>query len=310
MNSPIPPLETLLQQSRDYARVERAIRFVEANRDRQPDLTRIAESVHLSEYHFQRLFQRWAGITPKRFLQFLTKEDAKRRLRESASVLEAALASGLSGAGRLHELLVECEAVTPGEVRRGGEGLEIRYGFHPSPFGECLLAATSRGICALRFVGSAGRAAEVQALAQEWPKARWIRDLDRTGELAGRAFTGRPHGRAQGPLPPPLGLHLRGTNFQIKVWEALLRLPEGSVTTYSALARSIGRPGAARAVGSATGRNPIALLIPCHRVLRSVGDITGYRWGGPRKQAILAWEAARAAVEPAVGQNERVKIAV
>lgn len=285
-----------MQQSRDYARVERAIRFVEANRQRQPDLTQIAESVHLSEYHFQRLFQRWAGITPKRFLQFLTKEDAKRRLRESANVLEAALASGLSGAGRLHELLVECEAVTPGEVRRGGEGLEIRYGFHPSPFGECLLASTPRGICALRFVGSAGRTAELKALAREWPRARWIRDPDRTGALAGRAFTGLLHGRG------PIRLHLHGTNFQIKVWEALLAVPQGSVTTYSALARSIGQPGAARAVGSATGRNPIALLIPCHRVLRSVGDITAYRWGGPRKQAILAWEAAHAhdrAGEPA-----------
>lgn len=289
MKSPATCLRRLEQQSRDYARIERAIRFVEANRRGQPELTRIAASVHLSEYHFQRLFQRWAGISPKRFLQFLTKEDAKRRLRESASVLEAALESGLSGAGRLHELLVECEAVTPGEVRRGGEGLDIRYGFHPSPFGECVLAATSRGICALRFVGPAGRAAELVALAREWPKARWIRDPKRTGELAGRAFAGQPHGRAQNPLP----LHLRGTNFQVKVWEALLCLPEGSVTSYSALARSIGHPGAARAVGSAAGRNPIALLIPCHRVLRSVGDITGYRWGGPRKQAILGWEAAR-----------------
>ena len=154
MSFPTSPLKLLREQSRDYARVERAIRYVEANRRRQPELTQIAASVHLSEYHFQRLFQRWAGISPKRFLQFLTKEDAKRRLRESASVLEAALESGLSGSGRLHELLVECEAVTPGEVRRGGEGLEIRYGFHPSPFGECLLASTPRGICALRFVGS------------------------------------------------------------------------------------------------------------------------------------------------------------
>ncbi len=282
-----------MQQSRDYARIERAIRFVEANRHRQPELTEIAASVHLSDYHFQRLFSRWAGISPKRFLQFLTKEDAKRRLRESANVLEAALASGLSGSGRLHELLVECEAVTPGEVRRGGEGLEIRYGFHPSPFGECLLASTPRGICALRFVGSVGaggRAGELKALAREWPKARWIRDPDRTGALVNRAFAGLPQGNGHGPMR----LHLHGTNFQIKVWEALLAVPQGSVTTYSALARSIGQPGAARAVGSATGRNPIALLIPCHRVLRSVGDITGYRWGGPRKQAILGWEAALA----------------
>jgi AraC family transcriptional regulator of adaptative response/methylated-DNA-[protein]-cysteine methyltransferase len=301
MDSPLPPLERLKQQSRDYARIERAIRFVEANRDRQPELAEIAASVHLSEYHFQRLFGRWAGISPKRFLQFLTKEDAKRRLRESANVLEAALGSGLSGSGRLHELLVECEAVTPGEVRRGGAGLDIRYGFHPSPFGECLLASTQRGICALRFVdrtGLAGRAVELEALAREWPKARWVRDPDRTGALASRAFTGLAHGNGHGPIR----LHLHGTNFQIKVWEALLAVPEGSVTTYSALARAIGHPGAARAVGSATGRNPIAMLIPCHRVLRSVGEITGYRWGGLRKQAILAWEAAHAggrAREPA-----------
>ena len=301
MSFPTSPLKLLLEQSRDYARVERAIRYVEANRRRQPELTQIAASVHLSEYHFQRLFQRWAGISPKRFLQFLTKEDAKRRLRESANVLEAALGSGLSGSGRLHELLVECEAVTPGEVRRGGEGLDIRYGFHPSPFGECLLASTPRGICALRFVdrtGLAGRAVELEALAREWPKARWIRDPDRTGALASQAFTGLGRGNGQDPIR----LHLHGTNFQIKVWEALLAVPAGSVTTYTALGRAIGHPGAARAVGSATGRNPIALLIPCHRVLRSVGEITGYRWGGPRKQAILAWEAAHAggrAGEPA-----------
>src|SRR3989304_252372 len=160
MNFPATTLQRRSPHSLDYARGERSIRYVEANRRRQPELAQIAASVHLSEYHFQRLFRRWAGISPKRFLQFLTKEDAKRRLRESANVLEAALASGLSGPGRLHELLVECEAVTPGEVRRGGEGLDIRYGFHASPFGECLLASTPRGICALRFVAPAGRRAE------------------------------------------------------------------------------------------------------------------------------------------------------
>ncbi|OFZ86489.1 MAG: 6-O-methylguanine DNA methyltransferase [Betaproteobacteria bacterium RBG_16_64_18] len=288
MTSQASASDRLTRQSRDYARIECAIRFVQANRHRQPELTEVAASVHLSLFHFQRLFSRWAGISPKRFLQFLTKEDAKRRLRESANVLEAALASGLSGPGRLHELLVECEAVTPGEVRRGGEGLDIRYGFHASPFGECLLASTPRGICALRFVAPAGRSAELDLVAGEWPKARWIRDPDRTGALASRAFTGLPHGGG------PTRLHLRGTNFQIKVWEALLALPQGSVTTYSALARAIGHQGAARAVGSATGRNPIALLIPCHRVLRSAGEVTGYRWGGTRKQAILAWEAALA----------------
>jgi len=286
----------LAQQSRDYVRVERAIHYLEANRGRQPELAEIAASVHLSEYHFQRLFQRWAGISPKRFLQFLTKEDAKRRLRQSATVLDAALAAGLSGPGRLHELLVECEAVTPGEVRRGGESLEIRYGFHPSPFGECLIAATPRGICALRFVGAAGRAAELDALAREWPRATLVPDRGATAILAERAFTDLAGSKV------PLRLHLKGTNFQIKVWEALLAIPEGAVTTYSALARSIGQSGAARAVGSAVGRNPVALLIPCHRVLRSVGDISGYRWGAARKQAMLTREAAHAsdrAGEPA-----------
>jgi AraC family transcriptional regulator, regulatory protein of adaptative response / methylated-DNA-[protein]-cysteine methyltransferase len=287
MTSRTDTSQPLARQSRDYARVERAIGYLEANRQRQPDLADVAASVHLSEYHFQRLFRRWAGISPKRFLQYLTKEDAKRRLRESGSVLEAALEAGLSGAGRLHELLVECEAVTPGEVRRAGEGVKIRYGFHPSPFGDCLLAATARGICALRFVGEAGGAAELKALRGEWPNARWIADQQSTGVLADRAFL--PVARDAGPLR----LHLRGTNFQIKVWEALLALPEGSVTTYSALARSIGHGRAARAVGNAVGRNPVALLIPCHRVLRAAGDIGGYRWGGLRKQAILARESAR-----------------
>lgn len=278
--------QALALQSRDYARVERAIRFLEMNQRRQPDLAEVAASVHLSEYHFQRLFQRWAGISPKRFLQFLTKEDAKRRLRESASVMDAALGAGLSGAGRLHALLVECEAVTPGEVRRAGEGLAIRYGWHPSPFGECLIAATARGICALRFVGPAGRAAELDGLRREWPNAHWIQDPQSTGALAGRAFLGLAVGCG------PLRLHLRGTNFQIKVWEALLAVPEGAVTTYAALARAIGHPRSARAVGSAVGHNPIALLIPCHRVLRSAGELSGYRWGGARKQAILAREGA------------------
>jgi len=279
--------EALARQSRDYSRVERAIRYLEENRQRQPELAEVAARVHLSEYHFQRLFQRWAGISPKRFLQFLTKEDAKRRLRESASVLEAALAAGLSGSGRLHDLLVECEAVTPGDVRRAGDGMEVRYGFHPSPYGECLLAATERGICALSFVGEEGRAAEFGALTREWPRARWISDARRTGALASRAFAGLVHADSS------LRLHLRGTNFQIKVWEALLAVPAGTVTSYSAIARAMGRPRAARAVGSAVGRNPVAVLIPCHRVLRAAGEIGGYRWGGARKQAMLALEGIR-----------------
>ena len=284
-------LSALAQAQRDYTRIERAIRFICAQRQRQPELAEIAASVHLSEYHFQRLFQRWAGITPKRFLQFLTKEHAKARLRDCASVLEAALSAGLSGPGRLHDLLVECEAVTPGQYRRGGEGIEIRYGYHATRFGQCLLAATARGVCALRFVEPRSRGGELQAIATEWPRARLKADQSATAAIVARIFRGTIAGA-------PLTLHLRGTNFQIKVWEALLAVPEGTLVSYASLAQAIGAPRAARAVGGAIGRNPVAWLIPCHRVLRSLGEIGGYRWGPERKLAMLGWEAARADQAP------------
>ena len=276
----------LARLSRDYARVERAIRFIEANRLRQPALAEVAAATHLSTYHFQRLFQRWAGISPKRFLQFLTKEHAKQRLRASASVLEAALSTGLSGPGRLHDLLVECEALTPGDIVRGGDGLAIRYGIHPSPFGECLLAMTGRGICALRFIGTRSREEEIQGLASEWPRAALLHDSSVTAPVVGQIFLGAAGAHS-------LALHLRGTNFQIKVWEALLAIPQGRVTSYAHLARAIGKPAAARAVGGAIGSNPVAMLIPCHRVLRSLGGLGGYRWGTTRKLAMLGREAAR-----------------
>ncbi|MBI2317059.1 MAG: methylated-DNA--[protein]-cysteine S-methyltransferase [Betaproteobacteria bacterium] len=269
--------------ARDYARVERAIRFICEERER------------LSEYHFQRLFQRWAGITPKRFLQFLTKEHAKARLRNSASVLEAALGAGLSGPGRLHDLLVDCEAVTPGEYRRAGEGLEIRYGYHATPFGECLLAATARGVCALRFIGPRSREEELRSLAAEWPRAQLVADQPGTAVLIQRVF--------ERSSASPLPVHLKGTNFQIKVWEALLAIPEGSIVSYAGLAKAIGTPAAARAVAGAIARNPLGWIIPCHRVLRSLGEVSGYRWGPERKLAMLAWEAARGrgAPEPDAG---------
>ncbi len=275
----------MASQQRDYARVERAIHFIAERRASQPDLAQMAASIHLSEYHFQRLFQRWAGISPKRFLQFLTKEHAKQCLRNSASVLDAALGAGLSGPGRLHDLLVDCEAITPGEYRRGGEGIEVRYGFHASPFGQCLLACTPRGVCALRFEARS-KDAELQKLAAEWPRARFIADARGTAAIARRIFD-------QAADRAPLSLHVRGTNFQIKVWEALLALPEGALVSYSALAKAIGAPSAVRAVGHAVGSNPIAWLIPCHRVLRSLGELGGYRWGLERKLAMLGWEAAR-----------------
>ena len=280
------PASDFARAARDYARVERAIRYLERNWEDQPDLGRVAASVHLSEYHFQRLFQRWAGISPKRFLQFLTKEHAKQRLRASATVLDAALSSGLSGTGRLHDLLVQCEAVTPGEYRRLGAGLEIRYGFHATPFGKCLLASTSRGICSVAFLDGNIERDGVKQLRKEWPQANLREDVAATGPLVERIFT---DAKSNSPLP----LLLKGTNFQIKVWEALLRVPAGSVTTYARLAQAAGEPRAARAVGSAVARNPIAYLIPCHRVLRSAGDIGGYRWGTARKLALLAREAAQ-----------------
>jgi len=270
---------------RDYDRIERAIHFLEDHFDRQPDLAQVARAVGLSSFHLQRLFSRWVGISPKRFLQFLTKEHAKRLLDRSRSVLDAAGETGLSGPSRLHDLFVSCEAVTPGEYKSRGEGLTIRYGFHPSPFGDCLLGVTERGICWLAFPTNGDRTETIEALHDEWRGASFARSPSATRTLANRLFTISGSG--------PLHLFLRGTNFQIKVWEALLRIPPGAVVTYQDLARRLGRPQAARAVGRAVGQNPISFLIPCHRVLGKGGELTGYRWGVARKKAILGWEWAR-----------------
>jgi len=269
------------QLSEDYTRVEQAIRYLEANAHRQPDLREVAESVHLSEYHFQRLFTRWAGISPKRFLQFLTKENAKALL-ENTNLLDATYSAGLSSPGRLHDLFVKCEAVTPGEYKLKGAGLRIAYGFHPTPFGECLLAATERGICFLAFVTDGGRAAALKAMKADWQNAEWVEDPRQT----------EPHVKAifSPSSKTPISLHLRGTNFQIKVWEALLRIPSGHVTSYEDLAARTGNPSAARAVGNALANNPVAYLIPCHRVLRKVGDFGNYRYGQARKKAMLMRE--------------------
>jgi len=278
------------QLSDDYQRIEQAIRYLEANFQRQPELAAIAASVHLSEYHFQRLFTHWVGISPKRYLQFLTKESAKSWLKASASLLEAAYASGLSGPGRLHDLFVTCEAVTPGEYKHKGEGLQIAYGIHPSPFGECLLAVTGRGICSLMFVEGRDREAGLKAFRQDWQKAELSEDPARTLPLLEQVFS-NPRGAG-------LPLHLLGTNFQMKVWEALLRIPPGALTTYTGVAQTIGRPTAARAVSNAVAHNPIAYIIPCHRVIRESGEMGGYRYGIPRKRAMLAWETARFVTNP------------
>jgi AraC family transcriptional regulator of adaptative response/methylated-DNA-[protein]-cysteine methyltransferase len=275
------------QLSDDYTRVEQAIRFLDANTQRQPELREIAESVGLSEFHFQKLFTRWVGISPKRFLQFLTKENAKRLLEDSTNLLDAAYEVGLSGPGRLHDLFITCEAVTPGEYKARGEGLTIRYGFHPSPFGECLLATTPRGICSLAFVEKRDRRAALDELRRQWSKAVLVEDPLVTRPLVRRIFN-----RDASSLQSSLALLLRGTNFQIKVWEALLCIPPGRVVTYEDIAAFLGKPTASRAVGGAVASNPIPVLIPCHRVIRKVGEFGNYRYGPARKKALLGWEMA------------------
>ena len=271
--------------SEDYQRVEQAIQFLEQNYRRQPELKEVAESIHLSEYHFQRLFTRWVGISPKRFLQFLTKENAKAMLENSHGILEAAYNSGLSGPGRLHDLFVATEAVTPGEFKHKGAGLTIRYGFHLSPFGACLVGLTGRGICHLAFVQPGEHSQALAELQKAWPEASLQEDPQATRPLIGQIFN-------LSEQPGALGLHLCGTNFQIKVWEALLRIPPGAVVSYEDLAVSVGMPQAARAVGHAVARNPIPVLIPCHRVIRKSGEFGDYHYGAARKKALLGWEMA------------------
>ena len=284
--------------SEDYRRVEQAILFLRRNYHSQPSLEEMATSVGLSEYHFQRLFSRWVGISPKRFLQFLTKENAKKMLAHSNDLLNAAYASGLSSPGRLHDLFVACEAVTPGEFKSGGEGLTIHYSFEATPFGECLLATTGRGICGLSFTEPGGRAAALDALRRRWPHAAIAPDPEGARPLVGQIFA-----LWERPEPRPLSLYLKGTNFQIKVWEALLRIPSGRVVSYEDIAAAIGEPRAVRAVGSAIARNPIPLIIPCHRVIRKMGDFGNYQSGTARKMAILGWEMARS-----LGKNESQRI--
>lgn len=273
------------QLSQDYVRIEQAIRFLEENFRRQPSLGEIAAHLGLSEFHFQRLFTRWVGISPKRFLQFLTKEYVGKLLQESHNLLDATFESGLSSPGRLHDLLVSCEAVTPGEYKAQGEGILIEYGFHPSPFGECLLASTPRGICSLMFVQPGGRVETIANLKSQWKRARLVENQPGTRRLAEQAFAGTNR--------EPLPIFLSGTNFQIKVWEALLRIPSGTVVTYQDIALSIGLPKASRAVGNAVGHNRLAVIIPCHRVLRKDGGFGNYLYGTPRKMAIFGWERAQ-----------------
>jgi AraC family transcriptional regulator of adaptative response/methylated-DNA-[protein]-cysteine methyltransferase len=272
--------------SGDYSRIERAIVFMEQNHQAQPSLESIARHACVSPFHFQRVFTRWVGISPKRFMQYLTKEYAKQLLEQSRSVLDTSYEAGLSGPGRLHDLFVTCEAVTPGEFKARGDGIEIAYGFHPSPFGEILLGVTERGICELNFVRKGGRKELLDSLRARWRNARLNHAETRTATIAKTVFG--PTGHA-----PRLHLLLKGTNFQIKVWEALLRIPPGAVVAYSDIANALGMPRSARAVGNAVASNPIAYVIPCHRVIRENGDTGNYLGGPARKKAILGWEMAR-----------------
>lgn len=273
------------ERCRAYATVAKAIRFVRQNTASQPDLEQIAQHVGMSPFHLQRTFSAWAGVSPKRFLQYLTRQHARALLRAQHDVLATAHATGLSGPGRLHDLMVSCDAVTPGEVRALGAGLAITYGFAPTPFGTVIVGTTGRGVCHLQFLPSDNPAEAIRQLRSDWPSASLIKDDDSIAEIAGRVLSLTE--------PQPGRLLLRGTNFQIKVWEALLRIAPGHLVSYRTAAESIGHPRAQRAVGSALAQNRIALLIPCHRVIRENGDIGAYRWGSERKQALLAFEAAR-----------------
>jgi AraC family transcriptional regulator, regulatory protein of adaptative response / methylated-DNA-[protein]-cysteine methyltransferase len=272
----------------DYQRIARAIDFLIERHADQPSLEAVAAAVHLSPFHFQRLFSRWAGVSPKRFLQYLSGQHAREALLASKSTMEAAFEGHLSGGGRLHDLMIRLEAMTPGELQTGARGLSIRYGFHPSPFGSALIAATHRGICWLSFQEPAEQASALAELRATYPEAEYSEDPAAAAALGSSIF--RP---VEGPRRP-LCLHVGGTNLQLKVWEALLRLPPASLVAYEDLARDAGRPTAVRAVASAVGANRVSWLIPCHRVIRKTGIIGQYRWGPARKRAMLAWEAARA----------------
>lgn len=287
------------EQSEDYLRIEQAILYLENHYKEQPSLEQIAAHVGLSEFHFQRMFARWAGVSPKRFLQYLTKESAKQLLDQSENLLDVTLQVGLSSLGRLHDLFVTAEAVTPGEYKSRGAGLTIRYGLHPTPLGECLIGVTERGICHLSFVQTSEGDA-IDALASEWKEAEMIEDHQATAPLIAPIFILNMREET------PLHLHLRGTNFQLKVWQALLSIPAGAVTTYEGIAAQIGRPKATRAVGAAVGHNPIAVLIPCHRVIRKLGEFGNYRYGPARKKVLLGWELATSVQEETYAVSEGV----
>ncbi|MCD8522625.1 MAG: methylated-DNA--[protein]-cysteine S-methyltransferase [Saccharospirillaceae bacterium] len=289
----------------DYQRIATAIRFISEHARQQPSLEDIAASVHLSPFHFQRLFSQWAGTSPKRFLQVLTLERGKFLLRQQLPLLAAADELGLSGSSRLHDHFVQLDAVTPGEYQRAGAGLIIRYGIADTPFGPMFIAQTPRGLCRAAFIAADSGLADVQqhhqersaaeelaALRAEWPAAELREDNHATQPLVATLFA-----RKRSDSASPLSLHVRGTNFQLAVWRALLTIPAGHALSYGQLAAQLGQPTAARAIGNAVGANPLAFVIPCHRVIQQSGALGGYRWGPLRKQVIQSWERLQLAAE-------------
>ena len=286
--APDPALLTIA--AADYDVVRRAIAHIRGHWREQPEVEAIAEAAGVSATDLHHLFRRWAGLTPKAFLQALTLDHARRLLRDSASVLDASYEVGLSGPGRLHDLFVTHEAMSPGEWKSGGEGLALRYGFHPSPFGTALVMATERGLAGLAFADRGEEKAALADMRARWPKARFVEDTQSTAPLARRIFD-----PAMWRPDRPLRVVLIGTDFEVRVWETLLRIPLGRFATYSGIAAKVCSAKSARTVGAAVGKNPVCFVVPCHRVIGKNGDLTGYHWGLTRKRAILGWEAGRAA---------------
>lgn len=279
-------------RTEDYHRIEQAIAYLVERAGDQPELADVAAHVNLSPSHFQRLFCRWAGITPKRFLQALTLERSKYLMQASSSLLALSHEIGLSGSSRLHDHFVQLDAITPGEFKRKGQGVTINYGIHESPFGEILVATTRRGVCRAGFLDYTTEAEQMAVLSQAWPMSVVQRNDAATRPVVAAMFGHNPLANKI-----PISVQVTGTNFQIAVWRALLAIPSGALISYSQLAAALGRPSASRAVANAVGANPVALIIPCHRVIRQSGALGGYRWGSPRKQLLQTWERLRVAPE-------------
>jgi AraC family transcriptional regulator of adaptative response/methylated-DNA-[protein]-cysteine methyltransferase len=284
IQNPMP----LAAAAADYDVVRRAIGHIRGHWREQPEIEAIAEAASVTPTELHHLFRRWAGLTPKAFLQALTLDGARQLLRDSASVLDATYEVGLSGPGRLHDLFVTHEAMSPGEWKTGGEGLTVYFGFHPSPFGSTLVMATARGLAGLAFADPGEERAALEDMKGRWPRANYVEDSARTAAVASRIFD-----TTKWQAKEPLRVVLIGTDWEVRVWETLLQIPMGRLTTYSDIATKIHKPTAARAVGAAVGKNPISFVVPCHRVVGKSGDLTGYHWGITRKRAMLGWEAGQ-----------------